>query len=274
MNTASATAATATTSAPFGVLLRQRRAHSGLSQMALALQSEVSMRHLSWLETGKAQPSRAMVLRLAEQLDLPLRERNLWLTTAGFAPLYRDAPLDATAPAHALIQQLLNAHEPAPAVAIDRHWNLVASNRLVPVLLQHVKPQLLRPPVNVLLLSLHPEGLAPFITNFGAWRAHVLARLRRQMHITADTELLRLHQTLSALPGPTAQENGHDHSAMNDVAVPLHLHGPFGALNFITTITVFGAPNDVSLSELAIETLLPADAATASALRAIHAKLV
>jgi transcriptional regulator with XRE-family HTH domain len=264
----------------FGQLLRQRRTHSGLTQMALALQSEVSMRHLSWLETGKAQPSRAMVLRLAEQLDLPLRERNQWLTTAGFAPLYRNAPLDATAPAHALIQQLLLAHEPAPALAVDRHWNLVANNRLVPLLLQHASPQLLQPPVNVLLLSLHPDGLAPFIANLGDWRVHVLARLRRHMHSTADAELLRLHQTLMALPGPNEQVDTQDDAhqdadgALNDIAVPLNLRGPFGELNFITTVTVFGAPNDVSLSELAIETLLPADAQTAARLRTLHASLV
>jgi transcriptional regulator with XRE-family HTH domain len=270
MHTASTPTAT-----PFGDLLRQRRALGGLSQMALALQSEVSMRHLSWLETGKAQPSRAMVLRLAEQLNLPLRERNLWLTTAGFAPLYRDAPLDAAAPARALVQQLLDAYEPAPALAVDRHWNLVASNRLLPLLLQQVSPALVVPPINVLRLSLHPEGLAPFIDNLGAWRAHVLSRLRRQVQSTGDAELARLHAALCALPGPAEDDDAHEQTpgTMNDVAVPLSLHGPFGRLHFITTVTVFGAPNDVSLSELAIETLLPADAATAATLRALHATL-
>jgi transcriptional regulator with XRE-family HTH domain len=261
--------------APFGQLLRRRRTQAGSSQMALALRSDVSTRHLSWLETGKAQPSRAMVLRLAEQLDLPLRERNVWLTTAGFAPLYRDTPLDA-APMHALIQQLLDAHEPSPALAVDRHWNLVASNRLVPALLQQVAPLLMTPPINVLRLSLHPQGLAPLIDNFPAWRGHVLARLRRQLHITGDADLAQLYAELSTMNAAAAASADEvlAEASINDVAVPLRLRSPWGPLNFITTITVFGAPHDVSLSELAIETLLPADASTAQTLRRLHASLV
>jgi transcriptional regulator with XRE-family HTH domain len=258
----------------FGNRLRFRRTQTGLSQMALALRSEVSTRHLSWLETGRAQPSRAMVLRLAEQLDLPLRERNVWLTTAGFAPLYRETPL-SDAPLHALIQQLLDAHEPSPALAVDRHWNLVASNRLVPAMLQQVAPALMAPPINVLRLSLHPQGLAPLIDNFAAWRGHVLSRLRRQMHTTGDATLMQLYEELCTMGDAIASE---DHAlaeaTANDVAVPLRLRSPWGPLNFITTITVFGAPHDVSLSELAIETLLPADSATAQTLRALHATLV
>jgi transcriptional regulator with XRE-family HTH domain len=257
----------------FGHRLRMRRTQTGLSQMALALRSEVSTRHLSWLETGRAQPSRAMVLRLAEQLDLPLRERNVWLTTAGFAPLYRETPLDS-APMHALIQQLLDAHEPSPALAVDRHWNLVASNRLVPALLQQVVPALMTAPVNVLRLSLHPQGLAPLIDNFPAWRGHVLARLRRQMHATGDAVLAQLHAELCAMGDGALSDDDAAQAASNDVAVPLRLRSPWGPLNFITTITVFGASHDVSLSELAIETLLPADSATAHTLRSLHAELM
>jgi transcriptional regulator with XRE-family HTH domain len=264
--------------APFGQLLRRRRVLTGMSQMALALRSEVSSRHLSWLETGKSQPSRAMVLRLAEQLDLPLRERNLWLAAAGFAPLYRETPLN-DAPLHALIQQLLDAHEPSPALAVDRHWNLVASNRLVPALLQQVAPALMAPPINVLRLSLHPQGLAPLIDNFAAWRSHVLARLRRQMQSTGDAGLAQLYEELCALgdavsPETTSSDEASALANTHDVAVPLRMNSPWGPLNFITTITVFGAPHDVSLSELAIETLLPADASTAHTLRQLHATLV
>jgi transcriptional regulator with XRE-family HTH domain len=262
------------TATPFSDRLREQRKHRGLSQLTLSLQADVSARHLSWLETGKSQPSRAMVLRLAEQLDLPLRERNVWLTTAGFAPLYRETP-PSDAPLHALIQQLLDAHEPSPALAVDRHWNLVASNRLVPALLQQVVPALMTPPINVLRLSLHPQGLAPLIDNFAAWRDHVLSRLRRQMHTTGDASLAQLYDELCAMGDAPASDHGFVAQATaNDVAVPLRLRSPWGPLNFITTITVFGAPHDVSLSELAIETLLPADTATAHALRSLHAELV
>ncbi len=276
---------------PFHTLLRNRRAQHGLTQMALALQAEVSSRHLSWLETGKSQPSRAMVLRLAEQLDLPLRERNAWLTTAGFAPMYRETAITdpALAPARAVLQQLLDAHEPALAIAIDRHWNLVAANRMLPLLLQNVAPALLVPPVNLLRLALHPEGFAGSIDRIDAWRSHVLARLRRQaqaqIQASGDQTLLRLLAELQALapanqaPGSASRAtstsaNSVDEIAPTDVAVPLSLNSAHGKLNFITTITVFGAPNDITLAEIAIETLLPADAATAATLRRLQATLV
>jgi transcriptional regulator with XRE-family HTH domain len=266
----------------FHSLLRNRRAQLGLTQMSLALQADVSTRHLSWLETGKAQPSRAMVLRLAEQLDLPLRERNVWLTSAGFAPLYRETPLSDTAlaPARAVLQQLLDAHEPALALAIDRHWNLVAANRMLPLFLQGVAPALLVPPVNLLRLALHPEGLGSLIDNIGGWRTYVLARLRRQAlaqtQSTGDETLTRLLAELQALPHPAkalASARHHDTIEPTDVAVPLSLNSVHGKLNFITTITVFGAPNDITLAEMAIETLLPADATTAATLRRLQASL-
>ena len=159
--------------APFGRLLRHWRTQRCCSQQALALQAEVSARHLSWLETGKALPSRAMVLRLAERLDVPLRERNSLLAAAGYAPLFVERGLDdpAMAPARQALQRLLDAHEPWPALAVDRHWNLLAHNRLVPLLMAGAAPALLQPPVNVLRLSLHPQGLAPRVANIVAWRA-------------------------------------------------------------------------------------------------------
>ena len=265
--------------APFGRLLRHWRTQRCCSQQALALQAEVSARHLSWLETGKALPSRAMVLRLAERLDVPLRERNSLLAAAGYAPLFIERGLDdpAMAPARQALQRLLDAHEPWPALAVDRHWNLLAHNRLVPLLMAGAAPALLQPPVNVLRLSLHPQGLAPRVANIVAWRAHVLARLQRQVAITGDPVLTRLLDELRQLPLPSnaapAAADEADAGPHIDVAVPLTLHGPTGPLNFITAITVFGAPHDVTLSELAVETLLPADEATAMALREMHAAL-
>jgi transcriptional regulator with XRE-family HTH domain len=254
--------------APFGRLLRQGRQRAGLAQLALALQAEVSARHLSWLETGRAQPSRAMVLRLAERLALPLRERNAWLQAAGYAALYQERPLTdpALAPAREALDRLLGAHEPWPALAVDRHWNLVAHNRPVALLLGVVDAALRQPPVNVLRLTLHPRGLAPMIENLAGWRDHVLARLTRQTAASGDASLRGLLDELTALPLPAGTPEA---APLDDaVAVPLTLRTPWGRLNFITTVTVFGAPHDLTLSELAIETLLPADEATAAALRA------
>ena len=261
--------------APFGRLLRHWRTQRRCSQLALALQAQVSTRHLSWLETGKAQPSRAMVLRLAEQLDVPLRERNALLAAAGYAPLYGERPLSDTALASVRIalQRLLDAHEPWPALAVDRHWHLVAHNRMLPLLMSSASAALLQPPINVLRLSLHPQGLAPMVVNLPAWRAHVLARLQRQIVATGDAELVRLLIELRALPLPEGCAEIEATGALHDVAVPLTLKGPHGVLNFITTITVFGAPHDVTLAELAVETLLPADAETAAALRQLHLSL-
>lgn len=253
--------------ASFGQLLRRRRAQRGLSQLALALDAGVSTRHLSWLETGRASPSRAMVLRLAQRLDVPLRERNLLLQATGYAPLYaeRDLADPALAPARDALQRLLDAHELWPALAVDRHWNLVAANRAVGLLTSLVDAALLQPPVNVLRLSLHPRGLAPMIDDLPGWRAHVLARLKRQLEMTGDATLRRLHDELRATHAALHDDDAH--AAGDDVLVPFVLNTPHGRLGFITTVTVFGAPHEVTLAELALETLLPADAATAQALR-------
>ena len=221
-----------------------------------------------------------MVLRLAQQLDVPLRDRNALLSAAGYAPLYGERPLSdpALAGARAALQRLLDAHEPWPAMAVDRHWHLVAHNRVVPLLMTGAAPELLQPPLNVLRLSLHPRGLAPQVANLGAWREHVLARLQRQVAVTGDAILAALLAELRAMPLPPGAATAPADAAAelaqtHDVAVPLTLNSPHGKLNFLTTITVFGAPHDVTLSELAVETLLPADAATADALRRLHATL-
>jgi transcriptional regulator with XRE-family HTH domain len=180
---------------PFGAHLRHWRTHRRLSQLDLAQEAEVSTRHLSYVETGRAAPSREMVLRLAERLEVPLRERNALLVAAGFAPMYRQRSLDdpAMAAARRAVDLVLKGHEPFPALAVDRHWNLVAHNALVPLLMEGAAPELLKPPINVLRLSLHPEGVAPRIANLAQWRTHLLERLQQQIAATGDATLQALH---------------------------------------------------------------------------------
>lgn len=257
---------------PVGTHLRSWRQHRRMSQLDLALQADVSARHISFLETGRAQPSRAMLLHLAERLDVPLRERNTLLLAAGFAPVYSESALDAPSmrSAKQAIDLVLSGHEPYPALAIDRHWNLIAANRAVAPLLDGIGPQFLDPPINVLRLSMHPAGLMPRVVNAGEWREHVLARLQRQIDVTADAALVALHAELRALsadpPGPArldaiSQEPG--------IVIPLRLRFGGEVLSFLTTTTVFGTPMDVTLAELAIESFYPADALTANVLRSL-----
>jgi transcriptional regulator with XRE-family HTH domain len=253
---------------PVGTQLREWRQRRRWSQLDLAGHAEVSTRHLSFMETGRALPSREMLLRLADRLEVPLRERNRLLTAAGYAPLYREHALadpEMQAPAQA-VQRVLKAHEPYPALAVDRHWNMVAANRMVPLLLAELPPALLQPPVNVLRLSLHPEGLAPRTVNLGAWRAHLLHRLQQQVRASGDPVLAALADELRALP-PLLGEQPAAPPADAGVYVPLRLRTGFGELNLISILTVFGTPTDITLSELALETFFPADEQTAAALR-------
>jgi transcriptional regulator with XRE-family HTH domain len=250
-----------------GTQLREWRQRRRLSQLELSLDAEVSTRHLSFVETGRASPSREMVLRLADRLEVPLRERNRLLTAAGYAPMYAERPLDdpALQAARAAVELVLKGHEPYPALAVDRHWNLVSYNRAVPPLLEGLAPELLRPPVNVMRLSLHPQGLAPRIRNLAQWRAHLLARLRQQVGVSGDATLAALVDELRAYPAPASDSPAEAVEAA--VVVPLVLETPSGTLSFISTTTVFGTPVDITLSELALETFFPADAATAAALQ-------
>jgi transcriptional regulator with XRE-family HTH domain len=262
----------ATAQRPVGQLLREWRQRRRLSQLDLAADAAISTRHLSFVETGRAAPSRAMLLKLAEQLQVPLRERNVWLTAAGFAPMYAERALSdpALGAARAAVQAVLEGHEPHPALAVDRHWNMLAHNRMIPLLLDdQIAPQLMQPPVNVLRLSLHPQGLAARILNLGEWRAHLLERLHHQVALTADPVLATLAEELRGYPAPPAPEPTSAHA----VAVPLRVQSAAGPLSFISTITVFGTPIDITLAELALETFFPADEATAQALRRLHAQL-
>jgi transcriptional regulator with XRE-family HTH domain len=254
---------------PVGVMLRDWRRRRRLSQLDLALEADISSRHLSFLETGRSQPSRDMLLRLAEQLGVPLRGRNALLVAAGYAPVFRETPLEdpSFVAARRAVELVLAGHEPFPALAVDRHWTLVASNRAVTPMLLGLEPEMLEPPVNVLRLSLHPRGLAPRIANLAEWRAHLLARLRRQIDATADTSLAELHDELSAYPA--AREDLQDASPATDyagLAIPFRLSTEAGVLSFLSTTTVFGTPVDITLSELALESFFPADAFTADAL--------
>ncbi len=243
-----------------------------MSQLDLATEADISARHLSFVETVRSQPSREMVLHLAQALEMPLRERNALLMAAGFAPLFGERALTdpALAPAREAIDLVLKGHEPYPALAVDRRWTLFAHNRAVTLLLAGIAPELLVPPVNVLRLSMHPLGLAPRILNYAEWRAHVLARMKRDIDLTADAGLADLLQELKAYAVPPharlAKPIEHAGPAM---VVPLRLDSPAGVLSFISTITVFGTPIDVTLSEIAIESLFPADAHTAEVLRAM-----
>ncbi|MEO7909156.1 MAG: helix-turn-helix transcriptional regulator [Roseiflexaceae bacterium] len=258
---------------PVGDLLREWRQRRRLSQLDLASDAEISSKHLSFLETGRSLPSRDMLLRLAEQLEIPLRERNVLLVAGGFAPVFPERSLEdpAMQAARKAVDLVLAGHEPYPALAIDRHWTLVASNNAVPPLLAGVDPLLLRPPINVLRLSLHPSGLAPRINNLLEWRAHLLTRLRRQIDLTADPILVKLMSELSGYPIPTTARSSrptphHDYAG---VIVPLQLSTAGGLLSFFSTTTIFGTPIDITLSELALESFFPANAATAEAIRHI-----
>lgn len=240
--------------------------------MELALDSGVSTRHISFLETGRSQPSRQMILHLAEHLDIPLRERNELMIAAGYAPVYPATPLDDVSMdvVRSAIELVLTGHEPYPALAIDRYWTLVAANRALGPLLAGVSPALLEPPVNVLRLSLHPDGLAPRIVNFDQWRDHVLRRLRGYIGTSADPVLVELHDELRSYPAGDVRthsvEGGPDQK-VDDLVIPLRMQTDVGVLSFISTTTVFGTANDVNLAELAIESFFPADKATAGILR-------
>jgi transcriptional regulator with XRE-family HTH domain len=260
-----------TTVRPVGDHLREWRQRRRMSQLDLALEAEISTKHLSFLETGRSQPSRDMVLHLAERLEVPLRERNVLLLAAGYAPVFAERPLGdpALAAARGAVDLVLKGHEPYPALAVDRHWTLVAANGAVTRLIAGAGAALLRPPLNVLRLSLHPDGLAPRIANLAEWRAHLLERLRRQVEASADAVLADLLHELSAYPapcGPKAMQPGA-HRDYAGVVVPLRLVTDAGVLSFISTTTVFGTPVDVTLAELALESFFPADAATAQALQ-------
>nr|WP_060986517.1 helix-turn-helix transcriptional regulator [uncultured Acidovorax sp.] len=256
--------------ASFGDHLRTWRQQRHLSQLELADEADISTRHVSFMETGRTNPSRDMVLRLCERLAIPLRERNTLLVAAGYAPMYRERALDdpALAAARQAVELVLKGHEPCPAIALDRCWNVVAANRAAQALLAaHVSPELLAPPVNVFRLSLHPDGLASRIANLAQWRHHLFERLRQQIQATADPVLLALQAELREYPAPEESPPLVMAGEMLGVVMPFCFESVHGMLSLISTTTIFGTPVDVTLQELAVESFFPADAFTAQVLR-------
>lgn len=262
-----------TATRPVGDLLRDWRLRRRLSQLDLATEAEISARHVSFVENGRARPSREMLTRLADQLDIPLRERNRLLLAAGYAPIYPERTLDdpAMQSAREAVDLVLAGHEPFPALAIDANWTLIAANRAIAPLLEGIAPELLEPPVNVMRLALHPNGLAPRIMNLAQMRRHLIERLQRQAELTANPASNALLDELRGYaPGEqTAIRKHGDEPAVTDIVVPMRLQTPHGVLTFITTTTVFGTPLDVTLAELAIESFFPADPQTHEVLRKI-----
>ena len=254
-----------------GEHLRQWRQRRRLSQLDLAGDAEISTRHLSFVETGRATPSREMVLKLAERLDVPLRERNMLLVAAGFAPAFPQRSIDdpALKSARAAIDLVLRAHEPNPALAYDRHWNLVSSNRMVMPLLAGLPEKLLTPPVNILRLAFHPEALAGRTVNVAEWCGHLLERLHRQCELTADAGLIKLHDELKRYPIPARSAP----LPPDNVAIPFKLRVGDDVLSFMSATMIFGTPVDVTLSELALETFFPADEFTAERMRKLAESL-
>lgn len=257
----------ATSSETIGDLLRDWRQRRRLSQLDLATEAEVSTRHLSFVESGRASPSRDMLLRLAEPLAMPLRERNRLLLAGGYAPIYGERPFRAPemAAVNEAVDQVLKGHEPFPALAVDRHWTLIAANAALTSLLAGVAPGVLVPPVNVLRLSLHPSGLAPRIANLPEWRHHILTRLFAEAEASGDPGLVELLAELKAMPCAPARIPP---TRVNRVAIPLVLRDPLtGAmLSFLSTTTVFGTATDITVAELTLECFFPADNATRRAL--------
>ncbi len=260
------------TQAPAGAgpIIREWRTRRRMSQLDLAGEAEISQRHLSFIESGRSRPSRQMVLLIAERLGLPLRETNRLLLAAGHAPHFEERSIDdaSLAPALDAVERVLAAHAPYPAFAVDRHWTLVRANAAASMLLSTVQDRaLLEPPVNVLRLSLHPDGAAPSIVNFVEWRDHILERLHRLNIAVGDAKLIALERELRAYPAPF-RRHPPSPGGYTPIAVPFRLRVGETVLSFITTVTVFGTPLDVTLSELAIESFFPADAATATFLKA------
>jgi transcriptional regulator with XRE-family HTH domain len=252
-----------------GTHLRDWRQRRRLSQLDLACEANISPRHLSFVETGRSMPSREMILHLAEQLQIPMRERNVLLVAAGYAPIFVERSLDdpALAAMRGAIDLVLEGHKPYPAFAINRHWQIVSSNSALPQLYEGVAEHLLTRPVNAMRLSLHPQGLAPRILNLEEWRAHLLSRLRQQIDLTADPVLVELMRELSDYPSGARSNAKHVGDHFASVVVPLRISTSVGELSLFSTTMVFGTPVDITLTELAVESFLPADTATIEVVR-------
>ncbi len=255
-----------------GPLLRAWRERRRVSQLELALRADSSARHISFVETGRSRPSEEMVLRLAEHLDVPVRERNSLLLAAGYAPHYPETPLDdpALGALREGLERLIQCYEPYPALVVDAAYNVVAANRGITMLLDGVPESLLQPPLNAMRLTLHPQGMAPRIRNLGEWRGHLLAQMERQIALHRSEPLRALYEEVTAYPAPEAAPGEAEPAGpVPHFALPMRIEHDGRVLSFVSSISTFNTPMDVTVSELAIETFLPADPATAKYLRSL-----
>ncbi|MFF5700901.1 helix-turn-helix domain-containing protein [Streptomyces sp. NPDC012794] len=262
---------TASTTPTLGSLLRTWRERRGVSQLELAGRAGSSSRHISFIETGRSRPSEEMVLRLADRLDVPVRERNALLLAAGYAPHYPHTALDDPAmdTLREGVQRLLTGYEPYPALVVDAVYDVVAANRGIAMLLDGLPEHLLAPPLNAMRITLHPEGLAPRIRNLGQWRAHLLAQMERQIALARSAPLRALYEEVSAYPVPERPGGGEPDEHVPYIALPMVIEHDGHLLSFVSSIATFNTPMDVTVAELAIETFLPADPATVKYLRSL-----
>ncbi|GLW48544.1 transcriptional regulator [Streptomyces sp. NBRC 14336] len=253
-----------------GPLLRAWREQRRVSQLELALRAGSSARHISFIETGRSRPSEEMVLRLAEHLDVPVRERNALLLAAGYAPRFPETPLDDPAldAVRTGMERLIQGYEPYPAIVVDATYTVLAANQGILMLLDGIPEHLLEPPLNAMRLTLHPEGLAPRIRNLREWRGHLLAQMERQIALRRSEPLRELYEEVAAYPVPEGQDLGHE-EAVPSFALPLVIEHEGRTLSFVSSISTFNTPMDVTVAELAIETLLPADPATVKYLQSL-----
>ncbi|MFJ4500259.1 helix-turn-helix domain-containing protein [Streptomyces sp. NPDC088864] len=256
-----------------GPLLRSWRERRRISQLELALRAGSSARHISFIETGRARPSEEMVLRLAEHLEVPVRERNALLVMAGYAPHYTETALDdpAMGALRDGLDRLLRGYDPYPAFVVDGTYTVVAANQGMTRLLDGVPDRLLAPPLNAMRLTLHPEGLAPRIRNLRAWRADLLTQMERQIALVRSAELRALYEEVAGYPLPPGadREEGRPAGPSVPFALPLVIEHDGRVLSFVASIATFNTPMDVTVAELAVETLLPADAETGAYLRSL-----
>ncbi|MFJ3924690.1 helix-turn-helix domain-containing protein [Streptomyces sp. NPDC090022] len=262
-----------TTTTSVGSLLRTWRERRGISQLELAGRADSSSRHISFIETGRSRPSEEMVLRLADRLDVPVRERNALLLAAGYAPVYAQTPLDdpSMGTLREGLERLLTGYEPYPALIVDGTYHVIAANRGILMLLDGLPEHLLVPPLNAMRITLHPEGLAPRIVNFKEWRGHLLAQMERQIALARSEPLRALYEEVAAYPVPVPDRPGDAEPAepVPYFALPLVIEHDGQVLSFVSSISTFNTPMDVTVAELAIETMLPADPATVKYLRSL-----
>ncbi|MBC9713419.1 helix-turn-helix transcriptional regulator [Streptomyces sp. TRM66268-LWL] len=252
-----------------GPLLRAWREQRRISQLELALRADSSARHISFVETGRSRPSEEFLLRIADHLDVPVRERNALLLAAGYAPRFPETPLDELGTLREGLEQLLQGYEPYPALIVDATYNVIAANRGIAMLLDGLSEDLLTSPLNAMRLTLHPRGLAPRIRNLAEWRGHLLHQMERQIALFRSDALRELYEEVAAYPVDDPGESAAGSSPTAYVALPLQIEHDGRTLSFISSISTFNTPMDVTVAELAIETLLPADPATVKYLQSL-----